>query len=160
MGAQEAKEWCDGGAGVDLGRGVDRRPRGGGSGGLAGGPPTLSRPVGHEVTRLYRGPPRGRGAPPAPAGEPAGKGDGGDPDRRRLLDCRQRDGVVGQREGGGRLDRLRSHRRGCRTRRWMLWPAWMTQASPGWAWRTASGSTRGRSPIRALAEAGGPWESR
>ena len=41
---------------------------------------------------------------------------------------------------------------GGRTRRWMLWPAWMTQASPGWAWRTASGSMRGRSPMRALAK--------
>jgi hypothetical protein len=45
---------------------------------------------------------------------------------------------------------------GGRTRRWIDWPAWMTQASPGWAWRTASGSIRGRSPIRALASPRGP----
>jgi hypothetical protein len=45
---------------------------------------------------------------------------------------------------------------GGRTRRWMDWPAWITHASPGWAWRTASGSMRGRSPMRALANPRGP----
>jgi len=45
---------------------------------------------------------------------------------------------------------------GASTRKWMDWPAWMTQASPGWAWRTCSGSMRGRSPMRALASPRGP----
>jgi hypothetical protein len=44
------------------------------------------------------------------------------------------------------------------TRRWMDWPAWITQSSPGWAWRTCSGSMRGRSPIRALASPRGAVE--
>jgi hypothetical protein len=48
---------------------------------------------------------------------------------------------------------------GGRTRGWMDWPAWMTQASPGWAWRTASGSILGRSPMRALASPRGPQKS-
>ena len=44
-----------------------------------------------------------------PPDSPGQGDDGGDPDRGRLLDW-QRHGVVGQRKGGGRLDRLRRHR--------------------------------------------------
>ena len=97
-------------------------------------------PSGHPRPAGRRGQPPGA-LPPAPdplahpADGPPGQGHGrGDPDRGRLLDRWQRDGVVGQRQRGGRLGRLRRPRRAVGARAGgCIWPAWITHASPGWA---------------------------
>jgi hypothetical protein len=139
-----------------------RRRRGRSPPAASPSPPTGQGPTDHPR------PAGRRGQPPHPlplpthtstdaADGPADKRDGRcDPNRSRLLNRGKRQGVVGEREGSRQLDRRRSNGWGGRTRRWMDCPAWMTQASPGWAWRTASGSMRGRSPIRALASPRGP----
>jgi hypothetical protein len=94
---------------------------------------------------------------PGSRGDATGEGHGGgDPDRSRLLGRWQGNGVVSERQGGAHLDRLRGH-----GRRWehpeVDGLAGLDDPGlPGWAWRTASGSIRGRCPMRALASPRGP----
>ena len=141
-----------------------RRRRRGRSPPAASSPP----PTGQGPPDQPRPPRRGRQPPrplPPPAGSLAGpphdlpgEGNGGrDPDRApaprpsAVARCRRpteawppaRPVPASWPAGAGRADG------------WTGRPG-STQASPGWAWRTASGSIRGRSPMRALANPRGP----